>query len=169
MGRSVQRVGLTCDRRSGALAPTPFGSGPSEGPSPRTASANEPKSGEHIMRRLLTVALGAALCSLATGAEARPSDFPAVHGDAYRYDLNGDSDRSYMRPGKRSAARRGSRRASAGRSDRRYANVRANRGGGGNATASVAQRGLTTYARGGGGGGGASRTCLTPAARALLG
>jgi Peptidase M15 len=120
------------------------------------------------MKRFLTVALGVALCSLATAANARPNDFPTVHSDAYSYDFGGNDDsRPSARPrGNRQSARRGNRRSTAGRSQRRYGNVQPHRrqASQNNRDTSVGQRGITSYARGG-----ASRTCLTPAARALLG
>jgi hypothetical protein len=118
------------------------------------------------MKRLLTVALGAALCTLASPASAWTSDVSVtMHGDTYSFNFSGD-ERAYARPGrKRTAQRRGSRRQSAGRGQRRHAAVsphrrQSQRQG----SRRTADRSFTSYARGG-----ASRTCLTPAARALLG
>jgi uncharacterized protein YcbK (DUF882 family) len=123
------------------------------------------------MKRVLTVALGAALCMLATAADARPSDFytAAYGGDREVSPYYSDRDEDgYSRPrsARRSArnrhrrhqaARAGHRRHAAKRSGRRQA-ARAPR------RAPMAQRSFMRYA-----GPGTSRGCLTPAASALLG
>lgn len=104
------------------------------------------------MRRLSTVALGVALCTLAGGAEARPREFHFAPYDSYpHYD---DRDWGAARPhSKKRAARDRSRRHTATpakrRSNRRHA---------------LAGRTLAALARGG-----TARSCLTPVARALLG
>ena len=116
------------------------------------------------MKRLLTVALGVALCTLATAANARPSDIPSTYSNSYSYD---EGERGYSRPrGDRRSARSRHRRHAATRSGRRHANVRSNRR---HAARSgrrntMASRSFTRYASPG-----SSRGCLTSAARALLG
>jgi hypothetical protein len=127
--------------------------------------------GEHTMKRLLPVALGAALGVFATAAAAAPTHIPTSESPAIFSD-NGDG---YSRPraNRRSAAQR-TRRHSSARSGRRQAAHRssgrqAGRSGQrgprrGYAPASLATRSFTNYASPG-----TSRGCLTPAARALLG
>jgi uncharacterized protein YcbK (DUF882 family) len=126
------------------------------------------------MKRLLTVALGAALCTLATAADARPNDFPANHGDSYSYAPD-SGDNEYSRPPARrraaqsrprsTATTRAQRRDAATRPHQRTARAspRARNAAASRRRDGVAARGFTNYARGG-----ASRACLTPAARALL-
>ena len=120
------------------------------------------------MKRVLTVALGVALGSLTTAADARPNDFPKAGGDSYSYSSGNDGD--YARqPSTRRAARSNQRRTTSVRGQRRTATTRPyqraaraqarNKG-----SRRMSARGLTAYARSG-----TSRTCLTPAARALLG
>ena len=118
------------------------------------------------MKRLFTVALGAALCTLATAASARPSDFAPSSGGNFHFQ---ESDGSYERPSyRRSAKGRSHYRTT--RSGRRYATRQARRGGmrsrrvAARGPAPMAQRSFTRYATPG-----VSRGCLTPAARALLG
>jgi hypothetical protein len=116
------------------------------------------------MKRLFTVALGAALCTLATAASARPSDFAPSSGDNFYFQEYNDS---YERPSYRRSAK-GRHRAST-RSGRRHVTRQA-RGGmrsrrvAVRGRAPMAQRSFTRYATPG-----VSRGCLTPAARALLG
>lgn len=113
------------------------------------------------MKRLLTVALGVALCALgAAAANARPNDFPSQD---YNYSSS-DDDRGYGRRSYRRSANTRSRRYAtrsgrrhAARSGRRQAVRRGS-------PTPMAQRGFTRYAAPG-----VSRGCLTPAARALLG
>lgn len=118
------------------------------------------------MKRLLTVALGVALCTLATAASARPSDFhTAAYGEGRRHSFDEDSEYSRPRTNRRaartrhrqSAGTRWSRRQVSRRSARRHAGRTARR-------TPVTQRGLTNYARAG-----TSRGCLSSAARGLLG
>jgi hypothetical protein len=112
------------------------------------------------MKRLLTVALGAALCTLATAASARPNDFSAP-GD--NYSTYREYDRSYTRQRHRRAATTRHRRRHVAQPtrragvSRRYAVRRAR-------PAPMTQRSFTRYAAPG-----VARGCLTPAARALLG
>jgi hypothetical protein len=113
------------------------------------------------MKRLITVALGAALCTLATAAFARPTDFPASPGSDYYSDR--EYDRSYDRPRHRRSANRGHRRRHVSRSSRRAAvgrryAARTRR------PVPMARRSFMRYAAPG-----VSRTCLTLPARALLG
>jgi Peptidase M15 len=127
------------------------------------------------MKRLLTVALGAALCTLATAASARPNDVPANYGDgSHHYRSDWDSEYSHPRShrrsahnrhgreeaaqsGQRYAGQRSGRRHASRRSGHRHTGPRASR-------TPMAQRGFTNFARAG-----TSRGCLTSAARALLG
>ncbi len=57
------------------------------------------------MKRLLTVALGVALCSLATAANARPERLSAVPSDAYTYDFGNDDNRPSRTPARESPVR----------------------------------------------------------------
>jgi hypothetical protein len=103
------------------------------------------------MRRLSTVALGVALCTLASGAEARPRDFTFAPHDSYPHYAGRDWGVARPRSKGRAARDRSRRRAAAPakrRSDQRLP---------------LAGRTLAALARGG-----TSRSCLTPAARALL-
>jgi len=117
------------------------------------------------MKRLPTVALGVALCTLATGANARPSEIRFTPHDSYPHYADGGREVSRPRSKRRSArsrrrhhaAPRASRRSATHRSGRRHAARSGRRD-------SLADRGLIAFARGG-----TSRACLTPAARALLG
>ncbi len=115
------------------------------------------------MKRLITVALGVALCTLGTAAaNARPTDFPTAH-DNYSTYRNSDGD--YQRPRYRRQANSGHRRRYVAQPGRRVAQrggrrvvMRPGR------PAPLAQRSFMRYAAPG-----TSRSCLTPAARALLG
>ena len=123
------------------------------------------------MKRLLTVALGSALCSIASMASAAPNHIPTSENPAIFSQQDGDG---YSRSSR-------SRRAAA-RSQRRYASTRSGRRtvsryeGRRQATRSsrrvaartghrntMAARSFTRYASPG-----TSRGCLTPSARALL-
>ena len=112
------------------------------------------------MKRLLTVALGVALCTLGTAANARPNDTPSQD---YNYSGYSDGERGYSRRTYRRSANTRRRhvtrsgRRHAARQGRRHA-VRRGR------PAPMAQRGFMRYAAPG-----VSRGCLTPGARALLG
>ncbi len=112
------------------------------------------------MKRLITVALGAALCMLATAASARPNDFSAPGND---YSSYRDYDRSYTRPRYRRSAKSRHRRRHVTRSSRRAGVSRRHVARRARPTP-MAQRSFTRYAAPG-----VSRGCLTPAARALLG
>jgi len=115
------------------------------------------------MKRLLTVALGVALCSSASAAIAAPNHIPTSENPAVFSDSNGDdsrpSRRSATRSQRRDADTRSSRRQASHRSSRR-----ANRSGRSGRRDSVAARSFTRYASSG-----TSRSCLTSSARALLG
>jgi Peptidase M15 len=115
------------------------------------------------MKRLLTVALGVALCTLGTAAaNARPSDFPAAH-DNYSSYRNGDGD--YQRPRYRRQANSRRHRRYGARTGRRIAVTRSGRRSAmRRGPAPLAQRSFMRYAAPG-----SSRSCLTSAARALLG
>ena len=111
------------------------------------------------MKRLITVALGAALCMLATAASARPNH--SAPGD--NYSTYREYDRSYTRQRHRRAATTRHRRRTVARPSRRAGVSRrhvARRA----RPAPMAQRSFTRYAAPG-----VARGCLTPAARALLG
>jgi hypothetical protein len=107
--------------------------------------------------RLLTVACGLTLATLATPALARPHDIPGTGG--------GYSDSDSYEPRSYSGGERRSRRSS-NRAGKRYTGKRTSRRyvDGGRRGSRASRRGITAYARGG-----ASRSCLTGAARALLG
>jgi len=117
------------------------------------------------MKRLPTVALGVALCTLATGADARPSEIRFSPSDSYPQYTDGDREVSRLRS-KRRSARGGKRRHhAAARAGHRHATHRSGRR---HAARSgrrntMAGRSLIAFARGS-----TSRACLTPAARALL-
>jgi hypothetical protein len=122
------------------------------------------------MKRLLTVALGVALCTLTTAATAAPNHIPTSENPAVFSDRNDDYSR--RRSARRSATRRHRRQVST-RSGRRYAthrsSRRAHRSGRRVAARSgrrntMAARSFTRYASPG-----TSRGCLTSSARALLG
>ena len=118
------------------------------------------------MKRLLTVALGVALCTLTTAASARSNDFhTAAYGEGRRHSFDDDSEYSRPRTYRRSA-RNQHRRHGAGQSSRRHASKRSSRRQAGRSArrTPMAQRGLTSFARAG-----TSRGCLTSPARALLG
>lgn len=104
--------------------------------------------------RLLTVACGLTLATLATPAFARPHDIPGTGGiGGYSYsDSEAYSDE------------RRQRRRSVTRSQQRYTGTRSSRRAARGSRQGISRRGVTAYARGG-----ASRSCLTGAARALLG
>ena len=97
-----------------------------------------------MSKRLLTATFGIALCVLATNANARPHEFGTAPSEpSYSSDERSEQVRSPAQP---SPARDAVlARSEAGQGQRRQ------------------------HARQGGGGAGASRSCLTPAARALLG
>jgi hypothetical protein len=117
------------------------------------------------MKRLPVVAIGvAALCALATGAQARPDDMQSMAFDRYRPYSEGDWEYREQRPARRSA-RPGKRRTAAVRPGRRQAvrSVRRRQAAPTRRSAPVAARGLIDFSRGG-----LSRACLTPAARDLL-
>jgi hypothetical protein len=124
------------------------------------------------MKRLLTVALGVALCSFAPAAIAAPNHIPTSDNPAIFSDSNDDYSRP--RSSRRSATPR-QRRDVDTRSGRRYATHRSSRQAnrstrsrrsaarsGGRDT--MAARSFTRYASPG-----TSRGCLTSSARALLG
>jgi hypothetical protein len=117
------------------------------------------------MKRLLTVALGVALCSSASAAIAAPNHIPTSENPAVFSDSNGDysnsrsTRRSATRSQRRNADTRSSRRQASHRSSRR-----ANRSGSSGQRDSVTARSVTRYASPG-----TSRSCLTSSARALLG
>jgi uncharacterized protein YcbK (DUF882 family) len=117
------------------------------------------------MKRLLTVALGVALCSSASAAIAAPNHIPTSENPAIFSDSSDDSSRSRStrrsttRSQRRTADTRSSRRQASHRSSRR-----ANRTGRRGQRDSVAARSFTRYASSG-----TSRSCLTSSARALLG
>lgn len=117
------------------------------------------------MKRLLTVALGVALCSSATAAIAAPNHIPTSDNPAIFSDSSDDASRS--RSTHRSATR-SQRRYTDTRSSRRQASHRssrqANRSRRSGRRDSVAARSFTRYASPG-----TSRSCLTSSARALLG
>ena len=114
------------------------------------------------MKRLITVALGAALCMLATAASARPNDFSTTPaGDTYQ--SYREHNRSYTRPRYRRSATSRHRRRHVARSSRRAGVSRRHVARRARPTP-MAQRSFTRYAAPG-----VSRGCLTPAARALLG
>jgi hypothetical protein len=115
------------------------------------------------MNRLPAVAIGVALCALASGAEAQSDRMRLAAYDGYRPYAEGDWETAQprrtprsVRGGKRRHAAHGSGRRRAARGGRRNRAAPGGRG-------SVAQRGLLSFARGG-----MSRACLTPAARDLL-
>jgi hypothetical protein len=120
---------------------------------------------ESIMRRLPVVAIGVALCALATGAEARSEHVRLASYDGYRPYADGDWDDDGPRlrpqtlrpaPRRQAAARRAGRRQER-RSERRMRAARQA------PRSPLASRGFVSFARGG-----VSRTCLTPDARGLL-
>jgi peptidase M15-like protein len=120
------------------------------------------------MRRLSTVALGVALCTLATAADAQPGDATSTWREMHPHYADGYRAVRRPRAKRRALARykgtryaavgRTGRRASLRRSGRRYA-VRTRRG----YRSTLANRSFTRFARGG-----TARTCLTSPARALL-
>jgi hypothetical protein len=115
------------------------------------------------MNRLPAVAIGVALCALASGAEAESDRTRLAAYDVYRPYAEGDWESAQPRQTRRSA-RGGKRRAAVHRSGRRQAarsgrRGRVARGGAG----TIAQRGILGFARSG-----TSRACLTPAAHGLL-
>ena len=117
------------------------------------------------MKRLLTVALGVALCSSASAAIAAPNHIPTSENPAIFSDGSGDDSRSSRT---RRSATHSQRRDADTRSGRRQASHRssrrANRSGRSGQRDTVAARSFTRYASSG-----TSRSCLTPSARALLG
>lgn len=120
------------------------------------------------MRRLSTVALGVALCTLATAADARPGDGP--YGPRQAYPQYADGYREVWRPRtrRRASARRRGRHVRAGRAGRRAALRRparryAVRTRQYQQRPSLARRSVTRFARPG-----TQRSCLTGSAQALL-
>jgi hypothetical protein len=122
------------------------------------------------MKRLLTVALGVALCTFTTAVTAAPNHIPTSENPAVFSDRSDDYSR---RRGVRRSATRRHRRQVRARSGRRYATHRASRQAhrSGRRIAArsgrrnpMAARSFTRYASPG-----TSRGCLTPSARALLG
>ena len=113
------------------------------------------------MKRLPVVAIGVALCALATGAEAQSDRMRLA-----AYDGQGpyaDGHWLHAAPGTtRRSARAGNRRHAGVKAGRRQAarSRRASRAAG---HSPMSGRGIVVFA-----GGGTSRTCLTPAARDLL-
>jgi hypothetical protein len=117
------------------------------------------------MRGLPVVAMGvAALCALATAAEARSDHMRLGAYDGYRPYSEGDWEDAAP-PITRRSGRVGKRRAAADRPGRRQAmrGVRRSRAARVERSTAVAGRGFVSFARGG-----VSRTCLSPAAHALL-
>ncbi len=113
------------------------------------------------MKRIPAVAIGVALCALATGADARSDNVHTAAYDGYHPYADGDWEYARPNPARRSA-RSAKRRHAADRPGRR----RAAHSGRRNRVArrkQVSRRGVVAFARGG-----TSRTCLTPAARDLL-
>src|SRR5262245_60177237 len=118
------------------------------------------------MRRLSRVALGVALCTLATAANARPGDVPYTRADGHQQFTDGPGEVRSPRAKRRAAVRNRHRRHVAALQAHRRAGVRrAGRGYAAHRVARtpVARRSLVAFARGG-----TARTCLTPAARSLL-
>jgi hypothetical protein len=116
------------------------------------------------MKRILSVTLGVALASFATGAMAAPNRIPSSSEQPI---FSSEHDRdSYSRPrSSRRAATRSSRRHANTRSRGRYAGQRSSRRSAGRRGGrSLADRSFTRYASPG-----TSRGCLTSAAQALLG
>jgi hypothetical protein len=111
------------------------------------------------MKRIPAVAIGVALCALATGADARSDSIHLASHDGYRPYAEGDWE--VARPGRRSA-RTTKRRHAADRPARRQA-AHSGRRGRVARRSPVSRRGVVAFARGG-----TARTCLTPAARDLL-
>jgi hypothetical protein len=119
------------------------------------------------MRRLSTVALGVALCTLATAADARTADAQFARRDVYPHYADGYREVWRPRAKRRASARRrvqhvrsyrGRRRAALRRSSRRYALRTRPRHRPG-----LARRSFTRFARAG-----TARTCLTAPAQSLL-
>jgi hypothetical protein len=105
------------------------------------------------MKSLPLVAIGVALCALATGAEAQSGRMRV--GVYHGYDAHADSDwRSVRPPAKRRSVRGGKRRHVAGRGRR----------GGAVRHPPTSGRGFVPFSRSAG----TSRSCLSPAARNLL-
>lgn len=118
------------------------------------------------MKRLSTVALGVALCTLATAADARPGDAPYARYDGHPQHADRHGGTWRPRAKRRASARhRGRRPAGAGRAGRRATLHRPGRRHAARTRHRhpLARRSFAEFARGG-----TSRACLTPAARALL-
>jgi hypothetical protein len=115
-----------------------------------------------VMKRIPAVAVGVALCALATGADARADNGQLASHYGYRPSSEGDWENARPYPTRRSD-RAGKRRHAADRPGRRHA-ARSGRRGGAARRNPVSRRGVVAFARAGG----TSRTCLTPAARDLL-
>jgi hypothetical protein len=125
------------------------------------------------MKRLPTVALGVALCALAApAAEARQMDFPRASSDSL-YSIDDHKPYAYPRSSRRTARSTDRRRAGKRWQPRAKTARRSVHRGARTGRRHVARTGrrhglharsFMRYARGG-----VSRTCLTPAARALLG
>lgn len=118
------------------------------------------------MRRLPVVAIGvAALCALATGAEARSDRMRLGAYDGYRPSADGDWEEHVVPRATRRSARTGKRRPAADRPGRRHAMRSGHRSRAARTArpTTMAARGFISFARGG-----ISRTCLSPAAHDLL-
>ena len=118
------------------------------------------------MKRLSTVALGVALCTLATAADARSGYAPYTRYDSHPQFADGHRGTWRPRAKRRASARhRGRRHAGAGRAGRRAALHRPGRRHAARTRLRqpLARRSFADFARAG-----TSRACLTPAARALL-
>jgi hypothetical protein len=114
-----------------------------------------------MMKRIPAVAIGVALCALATGADARSDNVRLASHDGYRPYSEGDWEYARPYPARRSA-RSAKRRHAADRSGRRHA-ARSGRRSRVARQKPVSRRGVVAFARGG-----TARTCLRPAARDLL-
>jgi hypothetical protein len=119
------------------------------------------------MKRLSKVALGVALCTLATAANARPGDAPYTRRDSHQQYADGHREVWRPRAKRRASVRHRSRRhAAAGRAGRRAALRRSGRRHAARTRprSHLARRSIASFSRGG-----TARVCLTPAARSLLG
>jgi len=120
------------------------------------------------MRRLSTAALGVALCTLATAADAQPGDVLYARRELHPHYADGYRAVRRPRAKRRLSARHSSRRyAAAGRAGRRASQRRSGRRYVARTQprhrASLRDRSFTRFARGG-----TARSCLTPSARSLL-
>ena len=120
------------------------------------------------MRRLVTIAFGVALCSLATAADAQPGDVRYARRGAHPHYADGYRAVRRPRAKRRLSARQSSRRyAAAGRAERRASLRRQGRRYEARTQprhrSSLRDRSFARFARSG-----TARSCLTPSARALL-